>query len=241
MRHTFRFLALVIVACTGLAAPAVAQFAPGSGNRSATTDQTDARNQAGKFDYYALALSWSPTFCDASPRNQNDPQCSRSGRRPYAFVLHGLWPQHERGWPENCATGGSTYVPRPLIDRMLDIMPSPRLVIHEYRKHGTCSGLDAEAYFRLSRSFYEKIKPPARFDRPSQYFTVSPGEIVKGFVEANPGLKPDHIAVVCNGSGNRLREVRICFTRDGAFRSCGDNEHPRKLCSANSVSVPPVR
>ena len=230
--------ALVFVSVSG---PAAAQFAPGSGNRGAASEQGQARNQPGKFDYYALALSWSPTYCGGATRNQNDPQCSRSGGRPYAFVLHGLWPQHERGWPENCATGGGTYVPRPLIDRMLDIMPSPRLVIHEFRKHGTCSGLDAEAYFGLSRTFYEKVKHPPRFDRPSQYFTISPAEVVKGFVEVNPGLKPAHMAVVCGGPGNRLREVRICFTRDGAFRSCGDNESPRRLCSAASVTVPPVR
>ena len=234
-------IVLAVLAVVAVAGAAAAQFAPGSGNRGAASEQGQARNQPGKFDYYALALSWSPTYCDGATRNQADPQCNRAGGRPYAFVLHGLWPQHQKGWPENCATGGSTYVPRPLIDRMLDIMPSPRLVIHEFRKHGTCSGLDAHAYFDLSRKYYEKIKFPARFDRPSQYFTISPGDIVKGFVESNPGLASDHIAVVCGGPGNRLREVRICFTRDGAFRACGDNESPRRLCSAATVSVPPVR
>lgn len=233
-----RLLALLAVLL--FAAPAGAQFAPGPSRRD-SAEQAPSRHKPGQFDYYALALSWSPTFCDSSTRNQGDPQCSRSGGRPYAFVLHGLWPQYEKGWPEHCALGGDTYVPRPLINRMLDIMPSPRLVIHEYKKHGTCSGLEMDAYFALSRELYEKVKPPARFDRPAQYFTVSPGDIVKGFVEANPGLKPDHMAVVCNGPGNRLREVRICFSRDGAFRSCGDNESARRLCSANSVSVPPVR
>ena len=236
--YAFAFLLLTLGLGSG---PAQAQFAPGPAGRTPSAEHPSARNQPGKFDYYALALSWSPTYCDGATRNQNDPQCNRAGGRPYAFVLHGLWPQHQKGWPENCATGGSAYVPRPLIDRMLDIMPSPRLVIHEFRKHGTCSGLDANAYFNLSRKYYEKIKFPARFDRPSQYFTISPGDIMKGFVEANPGLEPDHMAVVCNGPGNRLREVRICFTREGAFRSCGDNESPRRLCSAASVSVPPVR
>src|SRR5262245_17781418 len=59
-------------------------------------------DRPGDFDYYVMALSWSPTYCaDIGPRD-GEPQCN--GPRPYAFVLHGLWPQHDRGWPEYCRT-----------------------------------------------------------------------------------------------------------------------------------------
>ena len=54
----------------------------------------------GQFDYYALSLSWSPTYC-GSNAGQNDPQQCGPGRA-YAFVVHGLWPQYAQGWPENC-------------------------------------------------------------------------------------------------------------------------------------------
>ena len=56
----------------------------------------------GDFDYYVLVLSWSPTHCssDAGHGRGNDMQC-RSGR-PFGFVLHGLWPQYERGYPQAC-------------------------------------------------------------------------------------------------------------------------------------------
>ena len=61
------------------------------------------------------------------------------------------------------------------------------------------------------------------------------------FVNANPSLKPDMIAVVCGGPGNRLKEVRICVTREGVFRACGANENPRRLCQSPRLTVPPLR
>src|SRR5579862_285274 len=88
----------------------------------------------GRFDYYVLSLSWSPQHC-ASADRQDDAQC---GIRRYGFVLHGLWPQDERGYPESCAT---TMLSNSTVEKMLDIMPSPELVRHEWAKHGTCSGL----------------------------------------------------------------------------------------------------
>jgi ribonuclease T2 len=196
---------------------------------------------AGVFDYYALVLSWSPSYCADPQRRGDDPQCDRRDGRRYAFVLHGLWPQYERGYPSYCATRDRPFVPRVVIDRMLDIMPSPRLVIHEYRRHGTCSALGAAEYFELSRNLFAKLKIPARYVDPVRPLFVAPSELVNEFVAANPSLRPDMIAVECRGPGNRLRAVRICYTREGDFRACGANEDPRRLCAADKMYVPPVR
>ncbi len=218
-----------------------AQYGPGPGGRAPYSAQPPGRNEAGRFDYYAMVMSWSPTYCAGLRRDGYDPQChSRDGRR-YAFVLHGLWPQHERGWPQDCPTRGRPFVPQSIIDSMLDIMPSPRLVIHEYRKHGTCSGLSPQDYYKVSRELFQKVKIPPRYQRPNQPFTVSPGELVRDFLAVNPELKAESIAVACGGSGNRLREVRICYSREGSFRACGRNEDARRLCSSNRMYVPPVR
>jgi len=199
-------------------------------------------HQPGDFDYYLLALSWSPTYCADVGEERRDPQCSPSGGRPYAFVLHGLWPQYERGWPSNCRSPDRGYVPGPVADRMLDIMPSKRLLFHEYRTHGTCSGLGVDAYFDLARQLYMKVHIPSRFASPvEERMTIAPGELISELVAANPQLKPDMIAIVCGGAGNRLREVRICFDRGGAFRACGRNENQARLCSADRMYVPPVR
>lgn len=200
------------------------------------------RNQAGTFDYYVLALSWSPTYCAERKGDGYEPQCDVRRSRPYAFVLHGLWPQHERGWPQNCRSSDRGWVPGPVAERMLDIMPSKRLVFNEYRKHGTCSGLGVDGYFDLARRLHDKVQIPTRFNPVTDdRLLVSPGELVDDFLAANPELKPDMIAVQCGGSGNRLREVRICFDKSGNFRACGPNENQRRLCSASRMYVPPVR
>jgi ribonuclease T2 len=201
-----------------------------------------APNQAGQFDYYLLSLSWSPSYCAGLERDRYDPQChSRDGRR-FAFVLHGLWPQYERGWPQDCPTADRGFVPRPVAQRMLDIMPSERLAFHQYRKHGVCSGLGVDGYFAKSRQLFESVKIPDKFRNISDpRMFVSPDETIQAFLAANPQLKPDSIAVQCGGPGNRLQEVRICFDRQGNSRNCGRNEDQRRLCSANSMYVPPVR
>lgn len=202
----------------------------------------EGRDQPGVFDYYVLSLSWSPTFCAELRGDRYEPQCHARTNRPYAFVLHGLWPQHERGWPQHCRTSDRGFVPRPVADRMLDIMPSDKLVFNEYRKHGTCSGLGVDGYFDLARKLYDKVKIPKRFvGLNDDRLTVSPGELVRDFMSANPQLKPDMIAVQCGGTGNRLKEVRVCFDKAGEFRACGRNEDQRRLCSADRMYVPPVR
>ena len=208
--------------------------------RPASTETVAARPDAaaGAFDYYSLVLSWSPTHCE-SPEGQDDhPQCTR-GRR-YAFILHGLWPQYARGYPEDCPAR-TRYVPEPVIDRMLDIMPSKGLIIHEYRKHGTCSGLSPEGYYDISRRLFESIEIPARFRNPTEVQFLNPGDVVREFVSANPQLKPDMVAVACRGPGSRLREVRICFSKAGVPRSCGANESQQRLCRGDRMHVPPVR
>jgi len=240
-------LALALIGLGLVASEVLAQRPPyrerdGYGRDVGGRDGAGSEYQAGIFDYYLLALSWSPTYCADVGEERRDPQCSPEGGRPYAFVLHGLWPQYERGWPSSCRSPDRGYVPGPVADRMLDIMPSKRLVFHEYRTHGTCSGLGVDGYFELARQLFTKINIPPRFASPvDERMTIAPGELIDEFMAANPQLKADMIAVVCGGAGNRLREVRICFDKGGAFRACGRNENQARLCSAARMYVPPVR
>ena len=118
-------------------------------------------SDVGDFDLYILAQTWAPHFCC-----RNADRCSTV---PWAFSakhlsLHGLWP----GWatprsghpsPLNCATKAqllSEQLPREYVD----VAPSftvwnakkhvaevGELAKHEWRKHGTCSGLSPNDYF----------------------------------------------------------------------------------------------
>ncbi|WEK48622.1 MAG: ribonuclease T [Candidatus Kaistia colombiensis] len=188
----------------------------------------------GDFDFYVLSLSWSPTYCEDRGRSDRI-QCG--GPRPFAFVVHGLWPQYERGSPRDCDVGPRSGLPRRLVDSMLDLMPSPSLVRHEWRTHGSCSGLGPNDYFDLTRQAREAVRIPGQFVDLPDYLTVSPRDVEAAFIAANPGLKANGIAVSCDS--RRLKEVRICMTKDLRFRDCAEVD--RKACRSNSLVMPPVR
>jgi ribonuclease T2 len=250
---------IIRMAFRALFAGVCAIVAAGTSSQSATA-QGDRGGAPGDFDYYILTLSWSPTYCQ-SKAERNDDEYDRDGGygsrrgydgglgdsgeqcngvRPYAFVLHGLWPQYERrGWPEMCRTRERPWVDRDLINKMLDIMPSPKLVIQEYRKHGTCSGLSPSEYFETARRLYRSVRIPERFTQLSEPVSVPPEDIKQAILGANPQLSPDMIQITC--SRNLLRDVRICFTKDFNPRSCSQNELNRRLCPSGSVTLPPVR
>lgn len=198
----------------------------------------DARHNApGKFDFYVLSLSWSPSFCAAAKEygyaRRARAQC---GGRPFSFVVHGLWPQYEHGYPESCER------PAPRLDRnimtsMLDLMPAPRLIYNEWDKHGTCSGLDERAYFDMVRKARAAVKIPPWFKQLSEAKTIAPAKIESAFVKANPGLTTLDMAVICRRT--RLSEVRICLSKDLKFRPCQEIVH--RACKRDQVTMPPVR
>jgi ribonuclease T2 len=200
--------------------------------------QDGRQNTPGAFDYYVLSLSWSPSFCeDAQERGNNSrgtqAQC---GGRPFSFVVHGLWPQYEHGFPEYCQHP-SPRLARNIMTSMLDLMPAPGLIYSEWDKHGTCSGLGERAYFETVRKARAAIKIPDEYLQLSEEKTVAPAAIEDAFIKANPGLAADGIAVTCNSS--RLSEVRICLSKDLQFRSC--EEIDRRACRRDQVSMPPTR
>jgi ribonuclease T2 len=200
---------------------------------SPATAQGRQRGEPGQFDFYVLSLSWSPSFCETATGSARRQQC---GPRPYAFVVHGLWPQYERGFPESC------QVPAPRLDHrivseMLDLMPARGLIYHEWDTHGTCSGLDQRAFFDTVRKARALVKIPAQFEDPQQPITVAPGQLVDAFVKANEGLTPAGITVDCDRK--YLREVRVCMTRDLKFRDCGQSK--ARSCRSDSLLMPPVR
>jgi len=199
---------------------------------AATAEATVPRGQG--FDFYVLSLSWSPSYCEAEGEQANGQQC-RAGR-PYAFVVHGLWPQYERGYPENCQAGADT-VSNETLRGLYDLMPSAGLVRHQWRKHGTCSGLSQADYFEVLRAARNKVEIPQEFKRLDAYRTLAPAQAESAFLQSNPGLKEDAMAVSCDR--RYLREVRICMTKDLEFRSCAEVD--RRACRLDKVVMPPVR
>jgi ribonuclease T2 len=187
-----RLLAALIIACSVLSGAATS-FAEGT--------------TPGQFDFYVLSLSWSPSYCEAAGDRRKDPQCAR----PFGFVVHGLWPQFEKGYPSDCADA-SGRLPDSLIKAQLDIFPAAGLVVHEWKKHGSCTGLDPAAFFEAVHKAFAGIAVPASLTHIDKPQFADPNQIAKDFAAANTGLDASEFAVVCNRQ--RLEEVRICLNKD---------------------------
>ena len=198
--------------------------------------QDRRQNAPGEFDFYVLALSWSPSFCEAAAERGNSGRSQVQCERPYSFVVHGLWPQYERGFPEYCQRP-SPRLDRNIMTSMLDLMPAPGLIFNEWDKHGTCSGLGARAYFESIRKARAAVKIPEEFLQLSEQKTIAPGDLEAAFIKINPGLSSSAISVTC--SSRRLSEVRICLSKDMQFRAC--EEIDRRACRRDEVVMPPVR
>ena len=171
---------------------------------------------AGAFDYYVLSLSWSPSWCAAEGAGSDAPQCD-PGRRT-GFVVHGLWPQYERGWPDFCTTAQRDPTRRESRG-MEELMGSAGLAWYQWQKHGRCSGLSGPDYYRATRNAAAGVGIPQVLAMLPRDVRLDASVIEDAFIETNPELTRDGITVTCKDG--QLQEVRICLTRDLEPRSCG--------------------
>lgn len=187
----------------------------------------------GQFDFYVLALSWSPGFCETSGSRSR--QCSQGSN--LGFVVHGLWPQQEQGYPSFCAPNGR-FVPSTTMDEVKGLYPDDNLARYQWRKHGTCTGESPGGYFKAVQRARERVRVPDSFKALGARSKVLPSEIEQAFMGVNPGLRPDMIAVSC---GRRIfQEVRICLDKDlRNFRQCPEVD--RVGCRAGELQIPAVR
>jgi len=186
-------------------------------------------DSAGHFDYYLMSLSWSPSFCETHP-DETD-QCGSKG---FGFVLHGLWPQNRNGsWPQNC--GSSDTPDATTIAHTLAFMPSRHLIEHEWQTHGSCTGLDARAYFNLADRAFASVKVPPALTAPQSPPALSAADIVRDFIAANPGLNDGMISVACH-DGSELTEVRVCLNKDTLTpQACGGRV--RNTCRYGKLKI----
>ncbi|ATG40857.1 ribonuclease T2 family protein [Phaeobacter piscinae] len=207
----------------------------GVGLNVGTTTPAKAEGEiAGQFDYYVLALSWSPNWCalegDARKSDQCDP------RHDHGWTLHGLWPQFHRGWPSYCRTAEAPPN-RQQTRQMADIMGSPGLAWHQWKKHGTCSGLSPRAYFELSRQAYGQIKRPAAFRKLQQPVTLPASLVEQAFLQDNPELASNTLTITCRDG--HIQEARICLSHDLQPVPCGRDVI--RDCTQKNAVFEPIR
>ena len=230
IRHRLSFatvLVLLLAGCQNGGNPANHPAARVAGarmaNARAANDSGAVPTSTGHFDYYLLTLSWAPEYCHG---HRGSPECDGSHR---GFVVHGLWPQFQNGqWPAQCSNAPGLSDP----STMLDIMPDPRLIAHEWATHGTCTGLTADQYFQVVRDAYNEIKIPAEMVNPARTSRQSAAEIKQLFAAANPGMSTGDIAVSCH---NRyLAGVEFCLSKTLQPIAC----QAIRDCTAQSITVP---
>ncbi len=221
--------ALLLAGCGDGSAPAGKAAAPAAA-QPAPESQPNVSEGKG-FDFYVLALSWSPSYCESQGANANPQQCGAS--RSYGFVVHGLWPQYERGYPSDCPVSAHD-VPQDLARSLYDIMPSAGLIRQQWRKHGSCAGLSQDDFFDVLRAARTRVQIPTQYQRVAQRTTIEAKALEQAFVAANPGLTSDGFAVSCDGS--YMEEVRICMTKSLQFRACPEVD--KRDCRARRLVMP---
>jgi ribonuclease T2 len=191
------------------------------------------RNRSGGFDYYVLALSWAPAFCAHETTNRAAGECGAG--REMGFVVHGLWPEREGGQSiENCAP--VRPVTPDVVQQMLSLMPDAGLIQHEWRTHGSCSGLTAEEYFAIVERSAEKVRIPEVYRSLHRALTTSPGEIERRFAAVNHLRRVSAVRVQCRAG--EVRGVLICLRKDLQPRSCSWNVRD---CRAGELFMRPLR
>jgi len=170
-----------------------------------------------------LNLSWSPEFCHSHP---NAAECHAHA----AFVLHGLWPQNNDGtYPENCSSE-----PGPAdASAYKDIYPDLGLLQHEWRTHGTCSGLSGDQFFSTARNALHSVTIPPTLSGLTSQISLPPDQILDLFTAANPAIPRSSLALSCGN--NYLSAVEVCLDKSLRPISCG----AIRSCRANVVRIPP--
>ncbi len=187
------------------------------------------------FDYYLLSLSLEPAFCDEHIQSRGASrecrQLTEAQYRAQPLTLHGLWPsRRDRHAPVWCGTDrqeggdfcGKDRVPLSLRtqQRLAKIMPgtSDCLDRYEWAKHGSCSGLKAEAYFSraidlvnwANRAMGSEISEATGNE-------ISLERLRTGLSRVDPALAAATV-FECHlphrGASPVLSEVRIYFARD---------------------------
>ncbi len=175
-----------------------------------------------------LSLSWQPAFCESQP-GQRECQTQTATRFDADhFSLHGLWPQ-----PESLQYCGVTppvrrldetrrwaaLPPVPLqagtANELGRVMPGAAsgLERHEWVRHGSCYGADAETYYRTALALTNEVNRSRLRERLAGQFgaTVTLSQLRAAFEQSFGAGAGSALGLRCIRAGRRLllSEIRI--------------------------------
>lgn len=164
---------------------------------------------------YTLAISWAPQYCRGKGRDSDARFECGSGNR-FGFTLHGLWPDGEGAlWPQYCAA--ADILPPATIRKNLCATPSAQLLQHEWAKHGTCTGLTADAYFDTATQLFAGLRYPDMAALSRKALTA--GQLAAALARANRGISAAAMRITANRQG-WLEEVWLCLDTRRQFARC---------------------
>ncbi len=191
---------------------------------------------------FILAASWQPAFCQT---NQRKAECASQGSDRYDaknFSLHGLWPMRKDycgvSDADRSADKGGDWRDLPEVKLSAEtkasldkVMPGTQSALerHEWIKHGTCTGISADAYFSDAVRLIEDLNGSAVQELFAANIDKSlTGDAIKAAFDKSfgPGAG-DRIKMSCRRAGNSrvISELTIGLSADateGQGRDLGD-------------------
>ncbi len=183
-----------------------------------------AADVAPAFDYYTLAVSLTPAFCDQNPKWRDSRQC----RDRFPLTVHGLWPERAQGRAPASCKGGELSLTDVQQRSLRDIMPDEGLRQHEWKTHGRCSGLDGESYFARTERFFRAVKWPDTLKPAGRDNLLERDALQREMLRLNPAIPARGLVLRCerNGRPPLLSEIRICLSPAGKPVECAGNFKP---------------
>lgn len=195
------------------------------------------RAEVARFDYYLLALSVAPAFCEDEPqRKRKFAQCSAlaaPGFEAMPLTLHGLWPNRsDRRHPAFCeGEAGGAFCRLPSLRlapetqaRLRRTMPGVADCLDRYQwaKHGSCSGLGPSAYFAAAAALTERVNRAIGAEIARHVGREADLDTLRGALAKRDPQLLDAVTFDCRVPRTpvpakrraMLREVRIYFERD---------------------------
>jgi ribonuclease T2 len=176
------------------------------------------------FDYYTLAVSLTPGFCDQNPKWRDSRQC----RDRFALSVHGLWPEKAQGRSPSSCAGGALLLSEQQQRSLRDIMPDAGLRDHEWKTHGRCSGLDGATYFNVTERYFRALKWPPMLKPEGRDNLLERDVLLREIRKLNPALPERGLVLRCERSGRPplLTEIRVCLSPQGKPVECAANFKP---------------
>jgi len=194
---------------------------PQEGNDGSQGSETAGNISNEKQTRFVLSLGWEPGFCE---NHDAKSECADENSDDFAdthFTLHGLWPQPRRR--EYCdvppemieADKRGAWQALPAVDlseetreHLTVVMPGTRSLLdrHEWIRHGTCYGGDAETYFKQALSLVDAVNssPVQSLFASSVGREISIGAIKDAFDSAFGAGAGDRVRLACKRDGSRL-------------------------------------